>query len=479
MEKIENVPIKEIQRGRKAHFVQFITIISAYIFLIDGGAHMVWTSPSLPYLKSENSHIPLTKEKASYLVYLISFSSIFGPFLYLITTKQLGRKNTILLLGTLQLLSWILTDIATNYELLCVAKLTFGLAYSAICSAIPVYIGEIADKKIRGTYLSLLIICSSIGAFLMAICGAFLNHKTMNLVMTVTPVFGFIFSIFMTETPYYQLMRGYEEEAVQVLMKLSAVTRRELIADDIERMKRTLLENEKTERNIVRDLFIDKGGRKAFIIVVITASFSGLSGYIAIQAFAEEILSYSNSALSAKHGTMILTGIQIFSGLTSSLLIDTWGRKPTCLLSGLLSSLSLAAVGVFYMFQYFFEFDLTFFTFAPLVGLICFTFSCNIGINPISFVYVGEIFSIHLKEYAAMTGGISFSIGVLTSNYLLHTLNAKGNIYMAFWIFSVFCILEALIVWFVMPETKGKNLEEILFLMGYRKNKRSEKNNVC
>lgn len=439
---------------------------------------MVWTSPSLPYLKSENSHIPITQEKASYLLYLISFSSIFGPFLYLLITKQLGRKNTILLLGTLQLLSWILTNIATNYTLLCVAKLTFGLAFSAICSAIPIYIGEIADKQIRGTYLSIIIICSSIGAFLMALSGALLNHKTMNLVMTMMPIFGFAMSIFMTETPYYYLMKGFEEEAIQVLMKLTSVTRRELIADDIERMKKTLIENEKIETNILRDLFIDKGGRKAFIIVVITASFSGLSGYIAIQAFAEEILSYSDSALSAKHGTMILTGIQIFSGLTSSLLIDTWGRKPTCLISGLLSSLSLAMVGIFYLFQYFFQFDVKFFAFAPLVGLICFTFSCNIGINPISFIYVGEIFPIHLKEYAAMTGGITFSIGCLTSNFILHSFNANGNIYVAFWIFSIFCILQAFIVWFVMPETMGKNLEEILLIMGYEK-KQSEKNNIC
>ena len=453
-------------------------IFAGYTFMLDVGSNTTWASPSLPHLTSEDSDFPVTIDQS---VWLLSTVIIFGAIGYGINSlimNRIGRKYTILVGGLILLSSKILLALANSYTFLFMTKIIMSIGGSVIYSIVPIYIGEIVDEKIRGRFLIFLKICVNIGAFLMVTAGAFLRYNTMNLVMISLPLLGFVMFPLTLESPYYYLLKGRENEALETLLKLSGGKKIENIMTDIERVKTAIVEGQNSKRTSIRELFSDRGCRRALMIHITTQFTYCMSGYLAIQAYAQEILSNSGSSLAPEYSVMIMTGIQIFAGFPSSLIVDRWGRRPTFLLSGVLSSLSLAIVGLFFFLKFFLEVDVSSITWLPLVGLISFTFVCNMGLSTIPFVFLGELFSVKVKGVAILTGLITNIIFTFSVTMILPLVSNSVGFHTTFWIFAISCLLGSITVFCIAPETKGKTLEEVLeILSGNRQNVR--KNTDC
>lgn len=445
--------------------------------MLDTGAHMTWTSPSLEYLKSNESHISVSVSEQSWLLSIENLSALIGHCLYPIFMDRIGRKYTLLIFGVIQLISWILINLAYNFIFLFIARIIVGISYGASIPVFQLYIGEVAGKSIRGILLSLIKISINVGSFLMVTSGAFLPYHTMNLTMLSFPIFALFLFPFMSESPYFHLMKGRDEEAIQTLMKYSAVKNSETVMKNIERMKSVIEEKQKSTDNTIQELFNDRGSRKAFIILMVTSITYGCSGYVAIRAMAQEILSYSGSSLKSQYETMILMGVQIFAGLPATHLIDLWGRRPVYLISGISSAFILIIIGLFFFLKNFIESDVSSITWLPLIGLILFMFVCDFGIGMMQFVYGAELLSVKVKGVALMCTLCVVNILIFMAKQLLKNLSGTGFIYIAFWFFTIACIIGPLIVWFTMPETKGKNLEEVLILMRAKKKDANKDNN--
>ena len=443
--------------------------------MLDVGAQMIWTSPSLPYLSSNKSHISTTVDQQSWLLSVDNLTAIFGHCIWACFIDRIGRKYTLLIFGLVHLASWILINLAYNFTILFIARLIVGLGYGGTVITFQLYIGEIAGKNIRGILLSLLKISMNVGAFLMVACGAFLPYEAMNLTMLFLPIFALLLFPLMSESPYFHLMKGRKEKAIKTLMKFSKVNDPKMVMDDIERMKKVIEETEKSTNNIIQELFRDKGSRKAFIILIITTLAYGFSGFIAIRSIAQEILSYSGSSMKPEYETMILMGVQIFAGLPATQLIDRWGRRPVYLLSGIFSAISLIVVGLFFFLKNFVETDVSSLTWLPLIGLIVYMIVCNLGMTIMPFVLGGELLPVKVKGLALMFTFSTIDLSIFSAKMLLQNLSNSGHVYIALWLFTIACICGPTIIWIAMPETKGKNLEEVLILMsGKNRDKKSD-----
>ncbi|XP_033214124.1 facilitated trehalose transporter Tret1-like [Belonocnema kinseyi] len=452
-------------KRRRHDFMQFTNFLCGYILMIDLGANLTWPSPAMPYLTSKNSTIPMSNAQGALLAASTSISGIIGLLLCPLIMDRIGRKYTILVLGLIQLLSKILIYIAYNYTFLFVSRMMLSVGMMGTFAFLPLYIGEIAAENIRGRFLIFDKICANFGSFLTSIAGSFLAYNSMNLVMISIPIIAILHFPLMEETPYYYLMKGREKEAIETLMKLSGENRVEMVRANTERMKNAIREGRDSKKTSVIELFSDRGSRRALMIKMIAEITYIFSGYHAIQTYAQEIFSNSGSSLAPGHSVMIMTGIQIFAGLPSYHVVDRWGRRPTFLLSGVLSALSLAIVGLFFFLKFFLKVDVSFFTWLPLVGLISFTFSCNIGLATIPYVYRGELFSVKVKTVATMFSAIIAAILISIAQISLPLLNDSIGIYSSFWIFASFCLVGSTTVFCIAPETKGKNLEEVIDLL--------------
>lgn len=177
--------------------------------------------------------------------------------------------------------------------------------------------------------------------------------------------------------------------------------------------------------------------------------------------------------------------VQLFSNIASLLFVDKSGRKPLLIASGIIMSASNAIMG--------FAFHLNAqgnqsYGFLPLVSLIVFMIGFSVGFGCIPFLLMGEIFpspqrsllssiagsvnlgimfvvikTYHPLEEVYIERSMEFNVNVNVSLFfLIKVISTAGT----FWVYSILCILGVFFVIGYVPETKGRDLDNMakLFL---------------
>lgn len=155
-------------------------------------------------------------------------------------------------------------------------------------------------------------------------------------------------------------------------------------------------------------------------------------------------------------------GMQVFGTLLSSLVVDRLGRRVLLLASGSVMCVSVLTLGVY---QLLLSDDSNQMAsrvgWLPIAALCLYVTLFSVGFGPVPWLMLGEIFASDVKGPAsALANMTSFAMSFVLS--LLFPL-ARQSIGSGptFIIFSCFCALSVLFVAFVVPETKGKSLNEI------------------
>lgn len=432
--------------------------------MIDVGGQISWPSSALPYLTSDISEISITFSESAWLASIDSLSVILGVLIYPLLMDIIGRKYTILVFAIIQVIAWILINFSTTFIYLCLSRAIVGIGYAGTANVFAIYIGEIAEKNIRGMFLSLDKICVCLGGFIVNSIGAFVTYKTMNLIMISIPLAGLGALSFMHETPYFYLLKKQDDNAIKTLMKLNDKPS-EMVLEDIERMKKTIEDCRSSKRIAVYELIADKGSRRGFYIKLITDFTYAFSGFIAIQTYAQNIFEYSGFSLRPAYSTMLISGVQSFFGFFSSYLVDKWGRKCTYLLSGILSGICLIFMGFFFFCKFYLKIDVSLFSWLPLVSLTIFQIVCTTGLATVPYIYSGELFSVKVKGVAVMLSAIFIAFCLFASKIMLSFLGVVIGFYTIFWLFAAVCFIGPIWIFFYAPETKGKNLEEVLEIL--------------
>lgn len=109
-----------------------------------------WTSPVIPILNSPETPVAITEKDEIWLENIYMIAGFCGLPLTIACVERLGRKRSIVMACCMNLLAWLLIGTASSVEQLYVARFITGMAGDTAFVAIPMYIAEIADKKIRG-----------------------------------------------------------------------------------------------------------------------------------------------------------------------------------------------------------------------------------------------------------------------------------------------------------------------------------------
>ena len=445
--------------------------------MIGCGGYMAWTSPSLPHLMSKDSEIPVTKSQGAWIQSLYTFGALFGCILNPHFVDRLGRKYSLVVFAIPQVTGWILIILAENYVGIYVARFVGGVGHGALFNLVVIYIGEIADKSIRGILITIMKISINLGSLAVTTAGACLPYETLNFISLSIPVLFIASFLFMPETPYFYLQQNKDEEATKSLMKLRGTKDEEFVRLEITRMKKSVLDGQQSKRGSLRELIGTRGNRRGLLILFCIKATQQFSGAIAIVAYAQEIFSHSDFALAPEHSVIVLTGTQIIAGIAAAGLVDRAGRRILFLISGLVASLALAAVGLFFFLKYYLELNVSMITWVPLVALISYEVASSMGIATIPYVLLGELFPMNVKGLAVAFGMILGSVFAFIVGLGFQALNSFGGIHTTFWIFATCCLLGTLVVYWITPETKGKSLEEIQAILNPKEKK--PESDVC
>lgn len=357
-----------------------------------------------------------------------------------------------------------------------------GLA-SAIC---PMYIAEVAPSNIRGTLVSwnqFAIIFGQLVVYFVnfLILGEHTNpviEKTAENLYVVLPhsdewtiftgwryMFGSegivagLFTIlvcFVPESPRYLALTGRDEQALGVLSRINGVAKaREILAE----IKSTV--QVKSER-----LF--SFGVMVIFVGIMLSVFQQAVGINAVLYYAPRIFD-SMGMGNPMVQTVIMGVVNIVFTLVAVFLVERWGRKPLLITGSL--GMALGAFGVAMSNLVAVP------PIVPVLSIMVYSASFMFSWGPICWVLIAEIFPNTIRG-AAMAIAVAFqwifnfivsSTFVPMYNMSLGDMGDKFGHMFVYALYGIICIVAAVFVYKLVPETKGKTLEQMSALWRKRR----------
>lgn len=395
-----------------------------------------------------------------------------------ILCDYIGRKVTMLLLVIPFVIGWLLIIFANSIDMIFAGRFVTGFAGGAFCVAAPLYAAEIAEKSIRGTLGSYFQLLLTVGILLAYVISAFADVFAYTIVCAIFPiVFGVTF-FFQPETPVYSMKKGNDENARSALIKLRG---KDYDVDgEMKEIKLSLEESEKSKVSLL-EAFKSIQAKKATIITFALMFFQQLSGINAVIFYAGKIFKEAGTSLEPKHATIIVGVFQVVATFVSSIAIDKLGRRILLMGSDLLMAIAGILLGIYFTLKERHVIDkevLDNMSFLPIFAISMFIIVFSLGFGPIPWMIASEISPNEIKSTLSSVGGTFnwFLAFIVTKFYGDLT---KNNTDVTFYIFSLISIIGIVFVYFVVPETKGKSLEQIQQELGGKSNVRSGIDNVA
>lgn len=187
--------------------------------------------------------------------------------------------------------------------------------------------------------------------------------------------------------------------------------------------------------------------------------FQVLSGFDAVLSYAVEIFETAESSIEGHLATLTVGVVQVIATAATLFLIDKLGRKPLLIASSLLMAASMGALAIYFFHER--RGEAPNLGTIPLVALLVFTLGYSVGFGSVPFVLMGEIFpESHRSGLSAVAGsatlGMMFAV-IKTYDGLRDTIRQEG----VFGLYAGFCLMASFFVCALVPETKGRTLQEI------------------
>ena len=161
--------------------------------------------------------------------------------------------------------------------------------------------------------------------------------------------------------------------------------------------------------------------------------------------------------------------MQVLAAFGSVFVIDRLGRKVLLLISIIIVIICLVLLGIFFYMLARDPDSVANIGWLPLTSLSIYILAFEIGLGPVAWVMLGEIYSNELKLYASPISGAFNWLSAFLIAYFFQSLSNAIGIGETFWLFAVVSFFGMLFIIFVVPETKGKSLQEIQKMMSGRK----------
>lgn len=374
----------------------------------------------------------------------------------------IGRRTVLLLLIIPYSIGWSLLIWANSIEMLYIGRFINGLAVGACCVASPLYTSEIAQKDIRGALGSYFQLMVTIGILYAYVAGKYLTVTYYTISCAVVPLVFFVLFAFQPETPLYYLKKGKFDKAKCALLRLRG--RKYNVDAELNDLDSSLKDS--TFSNVSLSYTIKKRAtQRAFLISVGLMIFQQLSGINAVIFYTSDIFQQSGIEINKQLATIIVGGVQVIATFLSTLAVDSLGRKCLLLFSAAIMALSSGLLGLFFTLK---DRDLIHdkmivqeLSYLPLISLCIFVVVFSLGFGPIPWMISSEIYTSEIKGLgSSIAGSLNWTLAFFVTKFYLDLQLSIGTD-VTFYLFGSVSFLAVIFVFYFVPETKGKTLDEI------------------
>ena len=388
-------------------------------------------------------------------------------------SKSLGRKNGLFLAATAFFISAIgawkpetfnvfgLLDVYSFVIFRIIGGIGVGLA-SMIS---PMYIAEIAPANIRGRLISFNQFSIIFGMLVIYFVNYFIakqgdeqwlitdGWRLMFLSGAIPAGIFIVLLFFVPETPRFLVLNNKEDKALKVLKKIAGEENSKIILEEI---KGTLHEHNAP--------WLSYGFLIIFIGIMLSV-FQQFVGINVVLYYAGNIFrNMGSSTDSSLLQTIIVGAVNLIFTVVAILTVDKFGRKPLMIIGSIGMAISMVLLGF------------TFFlggvtlssggSIAALIFMLFYTASFAMSWGPVCWVLLAEMFPNSIRGAMSIAVAaqwianwiVSLSFPMMNDNLWL---TSKFNHGFSYWIYGIMGVVSAIFIWKMVPETKGKTLEEM------------------
>jgi len=394
-------------------------------------------------------------------------------------SDRFGRRPVLKAAALLFAVSAVASAIAPTYVTLVAARMLGGFGVGAALIIAPMYIAEIAPPAIRGrmvsfnqlnivigisaAYFSNFLILSlgqSDLAWAQALNLGEWNWRWMLGVEALPAIFYFLTLFSVPESPRWLVMHGRDDDALGIMAR---VVGRDQAESDLKVVRESLDAESNREKVSVRELF-QPAMRLVLTIGISVAILQQITGINSVFFYAPMIFEQSGIGTDASFMQAVLVGlVNLVFTVLAIMFIDKLGRKP--LLGTGLAGIAICMLLLAYGFG-----SATYSETGELIdmnstlilfGILGFVASFAISLGPVMWVLFSELFPNRIRGIAiSFVGLINSAVSFIVQLVFPWELENFGNS-ATFLIYGVFAIIGFVFVMRILPETKGRSLEEL------------------
>ncbi|KAH1083585.1 hypothetical protein J1N35_023346 [Gossypium stocksii] len=384
---------------------------------------------------------------------VLSIGALLGSAVSGKITDLLGRKLTMWILNLFYIGGWLAIAFTKTRWLLDLGRLSLGFTIGTFTYLMPVYISEITTKNVRGRFSVIPSLTIGWGISFMYVVGSFVSWRTLALIATIPGLLQLLPLFFIPESPRWLAKVGRDKELENVLLclrgnKAEIFNEAAEIKDYVESLKSFSKEG-------ILEIFQKKYARPLLTVVgmIILMNLGGANAF----SFYSGVI-FVSAGLSSMVGLITLAATQTIVGVLGVILIDKLGRRPLQLVSTAGLCFSCFLTGLSFLLKESNWWDQGSPALA-FIGLLMYTGSYIVG-SGIPWLLLSELFPINVKGSA---GSICNFMGSFTGWVVAYYFNflTEWSSTGTFFIFSACCAANFILSATMVPETKGRTLEEI------------------
>ncbi|MEL0652299.1 sugar porter family MFS transporter [Algibacter sp. TI.3.09] len=377
--------------------------------------------------------------------------AIFGG----IPTNKYGRKSTLIVIGVLFALSAIGSAFSNDPYVFAFARFIGGLGVGASTIAAPAYISEIAPAKDRGRLVAMYQFNIVFGIMIAYLSNYLLSDIGENAwrwmlgVEAIPAILYVLFALKLPKSPRWLLSQSREAEAREVLQIIDPT------ADVDAQIKEFNSHAEKSDKS---ETILIKKYRFPLMLAFFIAFFNQFSGINAVLYYAPRIFEEAGLGESSALLNSIGLGVtNLVFTLLGVFLIDKLGRKTLMYIGSVAYITSLGLLAAAFLLEWT--------GMAVPAFLFLFIAAHAVGQGAVIWVFISEIFPNHLRASGQAFGSSTHWVlaAVIPSLFPFLLKLVGGGL--VFLVFAIMMVFQLLFVAFMMPETKGKTLEELEDIM--------------
>uniref|UniRef100_I2CP18 Hexose transporter 1 n=1 Tax=Nannochloropsis gaditana (strain CCMP526) TaxID=1093141 RepID=I2CP18_NANGC len=383
-----------------------------------------------------------------------------GAILGGILANKRGRRGALLINALIFLVGGIILAGAPSIFWLIPARFIIGLASGFASVLVPIYLGELAPPTLRGTLGTLTqfslvtgILVSDVLAYPLATAQGW---RFLFAVTALLACLQLLCSPFLLESPRWLLARDEKSRDARVIMKkLRGFREAKEVEMEVEHMmmasrRAKTPHNSAHSASALYDLFRDPSVRLLLISCLVLQISQQLCGINAV--FYYSTMFFQGLIADPLEGTILVASVNVIATYVALKLMDTCGRRTLVLwsASGMLFSCVMVTMALYHVVP-----DVV-----ALLGVMLFVFFFEIGLGPIPWLIVAEMFD---QKYVATSMSLSCQV-----NWACNFIIGIGFPFINAWLgkasfvpFGIVLALTLSYTYFYLPETLGRTVQEI------------------